>query len=407
MDSKASFPSKLMCHDSHAVDVTVVKARTQKKYQAVVASVQKLVTSITDTSCTNDKCPRAEFSACVLRMAGHDFMDFSSKGGGSDGCVNFEDPDNAGLKPCLVHGENGQNLNMAYAAHAASVSLADFLAIAGEAVMAQERRTKIMNGQDLGDLFMKQFQWGRKTNHNCANNIHLPIPSESCLANKKTFIDQLGLTWRETAALMGVHTLGRTRLENSGFNGWWSDHNSASHFDNNYYHSLALKGWTPATSAKGKRQWIRSGQLSKRTGKDEMMLNTDMCLLYANHDGTDIKAENDGDKGCCAWIMPDLFAEMGFNKNGATQSANNPEKNKWCGFGSTSGPFGNVKHWCCNMGEISGINKDCNFPAGSSKSSQAKLGPAAKDIMQFAADEDVWIGVFLQAWGKATAKGVL
>jgi len=404
MDPKASFPSKLMCHDSHAVDVTVVKARTQKKYQAVAASVQKLVTSIKDTSCTNDKCPKAEFSACVLRMAGHDFMDFSSKGGGSDGCVNFEDPDNAGLKPCLVNGENGQNLNMAYAAHAASVSLADFLAIAGEAVMAQERRTKIMNGQDLGDLFMKQFQWGRKTNHNCANNIHLPIPSESCLANKKTFIDQLGLTWRETAALMGVHTLGRTRLENSGFNGWWSDHKSASHFDNNYYHSLALKGWAPATSGKGKRQWIRAGSGSATTGKDEMMLNTDMCLLYAAVDGSDIKAESHGNNGCCAWVMPTLFKDFGLKMEGATQSANNPEKDQWCGFPNTGdrASFGIVKHWCCKMGGVRPGNKDCNF-AGTTM----KKGPAAKDIMEFAADEDVWIKVFLQAWGKATAKGVL
>jgi len=403
MDPKATFPSKLMCHDSHTVSETAMAARTPKKYQAVADSVKKLVTSITDTSCTNDKCPRAEFSACVLRMAGHDFMDFSSKGGGSDGCINFDDPDNAGLKPCLVNGENGQNLNKAFAAHAASVSLADFLAIAGEAVMAQERRKTIMNGQRLGDLFKKQFQWGRKTNHNCASNVALPLPSESCAANKKTFIDNLGLTWRETAALMGVHTLGRTRLENSGFNGWWSDHKSASHFDNNYYHSLALKGWTPSTTSKGKKQWIRSGQLSATSGKDEMMLNTDMCLLYAAVDGTDIKAESHGDNGCCAWVMPTLFKDFGLDIQGAIKSDNNPEKDKWCGFGNTgdTSGFGAVKHWCCKMGAVRPGNKDCNFVGTTFKG-----GPAAKDVMEFAADEDVWIGVFLRAWGKATAKGL-
>ena len=36
----------------------------------------------------------------MLRLAGHDFMDFRTdekKKGGSDGCINFEDPDNKGL----------------------------------------------------------------------------------------------------------------------------------------------------------------------------------------------------------------------------------------------------------------------------------------------------------------------
>lgn len=39
-----------------------------------------------------------QYAACLLRFAGHDFMDYrKSKGGGSDGCVDFSDPDNKGL----------------------------------------------------------------------------------------------------------------------------------------------------------------------------------------------------------------------------------------------------------------------------------------------------------------------
>ena len=44
----------------------------------------------------------------MVRLAGHDFMDFrlGPKGmadstGGSDGCVNFNDPDNKGLAECI------------------------------------------------------------------------------------------------------------------------------------------------------------------------------------------------------------------------------------------------------------------------------------------------------------------
>ena len=45
---------------------------------------------------------KAALTACAVRFAGHDFMDFRRNGnqttGGSDGCVNFNDKDNAGLE---------------------------------------------------------------------------------------------------------------------------------------------------------------------------------------------------------------------------------------------------------------------------------------------------------------------
>jgi len=45
--------------------------------------------------------PRADFAGCIVRMAGHDLMDFregdEKNQGGSDGCVNFADEDNKGL----------------------------------------------------------------------------------------------------------------------------------------------------------------------------------------------------------------------------------------------------------------------------------------------------------------------
>ena len=50
---------------------------------------------------------KTDFAACLVRMAGHDFMDFrwaknGSSKGGSDGCINFEDGDNKGLPECLA-----------------------------------------------------------------------------------------------------------------------------------------------------------------------------------------------------------------------------------------------------------------------------------------------------------------
>lgn len=47
---------------------------------------------------------RTGYAACLLRFAGHDLMDYrrgkegdKDSTGGSDGCINFHDPDNMGL----------------------------------------------------------------------------------------------------------------------------------------------------------------------------------------------------------------------------------------------------------------------------------------------------------------------
>ena len=60
---------------------------------------------------------KGTYAACLLRLEGHDLMDFRRERtkmdpskikrggggtGGSDGCVNFKDSDNAGLQACLM-----------------------------------------------------------------------------------------------------------------------------------------------------------------------------------------------------------------------------------------------------------------------------------------------------------------
>lgn len=53
-----------------------------------------------DGTIADNKNDRGEFVGCLLRQAGHDFMDFrpdSENPGGSDGCMDYEDPDNMGL----------------------------------------------------------------------------------------------------------------------------------------------------------------------------------------------------------------------------------------------------------------------------------------------------------------------
>ena len=73
----------------------------------------------------------------MLRLAGHDFMDFDNSVGGSDGCVNFEDPDNMGLAQCV----SASDIIKVYDEFCGSISLADFVVIAAEAITARTSST--------------------------------------------------------------------------------------------------------------------------------------------------------------------------------------------------------------------------------------------------------------------------
>merc|ERR1719453_3004320 len=97
------------------------------------------------------------------------------------------------------------------------ISLADFFVLAAEGVMTHTRH---MAGSDDVN-FKALFEYGRRTAFDCSfAHGRLPNPDNGCSATEVVFVKHLGLTWEESAALMGVHTLGRTHLQNSGFHGW-------------------------------------------------------------------------------------------------------------------------------------------------------------------------------------------
>ena len=91
-------------------------------------------------------------------------------------------------------------------------------------------------------------------------------------------------------------------------------------FNNNYYHSLLLKGWGPSLQeANSKYQWNR---IDKGVDDDhkEMLLDTDMCMIYKtsvdyaecmendNHatckDELETAVDLYGSNGnCCGWVF--------------------------------------------------------------------------------------------------------
>lgn len=351
-------PSELMTCPNGAVLTTA--SMTTAQYDAVATSVTQVYNSL-DSACTASSCKRADFAGCVVRMAGHDFMDYKDGVGGANACTDMSHADNAGLSECLHTGEHGVHLDQAYTEHCTEVSLADFLVIAAEAIMTATR-SQVTGTQPS---FRDHFKYGRTTSTSCDDAAHLlPNPHNGCNAVGETFVSNMGLSWRQAAALMGVHSLGRAQISKSGFHGWWSDPVNSGIFNNDYYISLMAKGWRPETSVNGqavKSQWGRSdqGQDNSFDGH-EMMLDTDMCLAYT-FGGEPV---NSLEHNCCAWVT--------FQVGGAT-----------CGD----------KPACCGPRVA-----DCGDVRNPD-------GPAADDVIEFGNDESVWLAVFQQAWTTATENG--
>ena len=101
--------------------------------------------------------------------------------GGSDGCIDFADPDNKGLLKCLKK----FGLPDIYRNHCDKVSLADFIVIAGEALMGRtatdyNKDDHFAEGTTAGS-YLKSFRYGRKTQETCPEAVGLmPNPENGC-----------------------------------------------------------------------------------------------------------------------------------------------------------------------------------------------------------------------------------
>jgi len=264
--------------------------------------------------------------------------------------------------------------------------------------------TATSSSVDLHTEFKSNFQFGRTTKESCEDNPPLPNPQDGCKANEVTFLadNALNLTWRQTAALMGVHTLGKAHASNSGYSGWWTDEQSVAHFDNSYYLDVINKGWSPSVVPSSvKSQWAR-GDAHKddpELAHPQMMLNTDMCLAYK-----DVLAES---SRCCAWERFDVLKDAGIEDQLSDAIANRSTP-VFCGFENPFPSFGLERGWCCNN---QGGQSETLIPLQADdcvpglKDGGKASGPAIQDMLNFAANEDVWLSEFVSTWSLATEKG--
>jgi len=427
-------PQWMMTCPSPKVPVLTTHCMTEMQYDLAVQSVKDLFAQL-DKTCTADACQEADFGGCILRMAGHDLMDFNGTGdgrGGSDACTDMDDADNAGLPECLFRGEfDGLvSLNDAYQLFCDQISLADFIVIAAEAVMQHLAFGETKPAFEQG--FKNNFRFGRTTAfEGCefAEGV-LPSPADSCVAVERVFLDNMGLNWEESAALMGVHTLGRAELKHSGYDGWWTTPENSRRFDNSYFVNMLAGGWCEELNVNGcdaeglsagecveKHQWKRCDKGMVESGlAHEMMLNSDLCLAYLDQEGGDGQLRA-GEDHCCAWVHTNVAKNARINRgdfdvSGVIRNNGNLFCNQACNqpLADGSGLYECGKdsrgqsvlesEACCALGEGA---PDCRTNGLSD--ARGPGGPAVESVRRFAEDELFWALTFVDVWKKVTENG--
>lgn len=212
---------------------------------------------------------RSHFLGGIVRMAAHDFMDYDqndpSNPMGMDGCYDQDDPSNKGLETIWCQ---TCELRILYRDKYSHLSRSDFWVASANAVI---RQTSIDNLLDLRDTFL----WGRKDSDTCPGSGDRLPETSGCDQVEDVFLRRMGLTWTDTVALLGAHTLGRGDIRFSGHDGTWSSSDKeAQVFDKQYYEAFFTETWRPRNMGQDTQDW-RSGFSGGR-----LMLNTDMCLVF-------------------------------------------------------------------------------------------------------------------------------
>lgn len=421
---KVTPQSVMTCEKADPVMQT--QSMTRQKYQAIVDKFKKemnLVTSDQDATTRNTRL--AHFGGCVLRMCGHDFMDFEDGVGGSDACTDMEESSNAGLYACLnegheEYGDSELSMYRIYQDVCDVVSLADFVVISAQAVMIYMSDDE--HRQALGKALKNNFKFGRVTRDaDCVMTASLPNPDNSCNDVERVFVNNMGLTWRAATALMAVHSIGAASVNNSGFDGFWDTLEHSATFNNHYFVNLLATSWCPEqVEATGKWQWRRCEQVEEDQSddvKNQMMLNTDMCLAYTGPDGTSVLSALE--TPCCGWVhsgqedypMGDVIrnndnleycaqpcpanAEAGTNG----KCHGNADETRICCAGDPKFERGASGAMDCGSPGLGGR------PANHQRGGKGEHTESNVAVLDFASHADMWLEAFVEAWLKATENG--
>ena len=190
-------------------------------YYAIDRHVERIASEITDED------ELVHFFGGIVRQAAHDFMDYDRHSDfpyGSDGCIEWDHEANKGLWGSIWC-DSCPLTKVYYRKFQHIVSKADFWIIAANAVI---RQLSVDQSLDLFDTFL----WGRKDADSCVGSgDRIPI-GKGCTEIEDTFLDAMGLTWKDAVALMGAHTIGAGHEEVSML--YYKNPSSSSIYSDNF-----------------------------------------------------------------------------------------------------------------------------------------------------------------------------
>jgi len=164
-DQEAHIPLSSIFASGIAATTALDIAHYESIFAVIVGKIDGLSTEL---KANNN--PQGKFVGCLVRLAGHDLMDFRADDpnqGGVDGCIDLQESDNKGLRSCLT--EFG--IIGSYAEFKDLISLADFLVIIAEAAMARTHRSydaaDPFKEGTLAQQFRDGFLFGRTTATSC------------------------------------------------------------------------------------------------------------------------------------------------------------------------------------------------------------------------------------------------
>ena len=204
-----------------------------------------------------------------MRLRFHDCV------GGCDGCVNLSNPDNNGLELPI-----DQLAPIVKEYTGTGITQADVWAIAAQNNAAQDYEVAWYGCPTFNDITGKG-----------GPNPELPSADLDSRSLGLFFLNEFQFTPRETAAILGAHSLGELSQTNSGFTGQWVRRNDV--LDNVYYaeivgagdtldEQLAAPNWTVEQVLNNAHipdrfQWRRGGAGSI---DERVFLNVDIASIY-------------------------------------------------------------------------------------------------------------------------------